>query len=118
MYEISRVLLTQHVCAHRKLTNSRCGILSSTYIREIIHSIRENYMTYFPTSVMVLHPPEEFLRDVSIEEEQEQRRGTEIGRIPEVMEVILSQLPISHLYGSCRLVCRKWNDIIQREKVY
>ena len=40
-----------------------------------------------------------------------------MGGIPEVMEVILGQLPISQLYCVCRLVCRKWNAIIQREKV-
>ena len=46
-----------------------------------------------------------------------QGRGAEVAGVPEIMEEILGQLPISHLYSSCRLVCRKWNDIIQREKV-
>ena len=45
-------------------------------------------------------------------------RGPEVAYVPEIVEEILAQLPISHLYTSCRLVCRKWNDIIQREKVY
>ena len=35
----------------------------------------------------------------------------------EVLEIILAQLPLSQLYCRCRLVCRLWNDIIQREKV-
>ena len=47
----------------------------------------------------------------------QQRRGSEIGMVPEILEEILSHLPISHLYCNCRLVCRQWNDIIQREKV-
>ena len=45
-------------------------------------------------------------------------RGQEVACVPEIVEEILGQLPISHLYSSCRLVCRKWNDIIQREKVH
>jgi F-box protein 18 (helicase) len=43
-------------------------------------------------------------------------RSAVVGRVPEIMEEVLSHLPVSHLYTSCRLVCRKWNDIIQRKK--
>ena len=60
--------------------------------------------------------PEQFLSDVE-EESAGRGRTSSVGGIPEVMEVILGQLPISQLYCSCRLVCRKWNAIIQREKV-
>ena len=44
-------------------------------------------------------------------------RGAEVAGVPEIVEEILGQVPITHLYSSCRLVCRKWNDIIMREKV-
>lgn len=57
------------------------------------------------------------MRDVSSAEEKDQGIRAAVGGVPEVVEVILGQLPISHLYGSCRLVCRKWNAIILREKV-
>ena len=43
--------------------------------------------------------------------------GAEVAGVPEIVEEILGQVPITHLYSSCRLVCRKWNDIIMREKV-
>ena len=44
-------------------------------------------------------------------------RGSEVAGVPEIVEEILGQVPIYHLYSSCRLVCRKWNHIILREKV-
>ncbi|CAI8037725.1 F-box DNA helicase 1 [Geodia barretti] len=43
-------------------------------------------------------------------------RGSEVAGVPEIVEEILGQVPIYHLYSSCRLVCRKWNHIILREK--
>ena len=43
--------------------------------------------------------------------------GAEVAGVPEIVEEIFGQVPITHLYSSCRLVCRKWNDIIMREKV-
>ena len=33
----------------------------------------------------------------------------------EVLEVVFSQLPLSHLLSSCSLVCAAWRDIIARE---
>ena len=35
----------------------------------------------------------------------------------EVLEMILCQVNIHDLYLSCRLVCKRWNDIVLREKV-
>ncbi|KAL5516960.1 hypothetical protein EMCRGX_G002419 [Ephydatia muelleri] len=34
----------------------------------------------------------------------------------EVLEMILCQVNIRHLYFSCRLVCKRWNDVVRREK--
>ena len=44
--------------------------------------------------------------------------GVELVCVPEIMEEIFGWLPISQLYSSCRLVCRRWNNIICRQKVY
>ena len=44
-------------------------------------------------------------------------RGSDVAGVPEIVEEILGQVPIYHLYSSCRLVCQKWNHIILREKV-
>ena len=39
-------------------------------------------------------------------------------RIPtEVLEMILCQVSIKHLFFSCKLVCKRWNDIVMWEKV-
>ena len=35
-----------------------------------------------------------------------------------VLEMILCQVNIQDLYFSCRLVCKRWNDIVMREKVH
>ena len=35
----------------------------------------------------------------------------------EVLEMILCQLNIRDLYFSCRLVCKRWNDVVTRDKV-
>ena len=35
----------------------------------------------------------------------------------EVLEMILCQVNIRDLYFSCRLVCKRWNDVVMREKV-
>jgi hypothetical protein len=43
-------------------------------------------------------------------------RGSDVAGVPEIVEEILGQVPIYHLYSSCRLVCQKWNHIILREK--
>eukprot|EP00731_Ephydatia_muelleri_P002223 Em0001g2223a len=34
----------------------------------------------------------------------------------EVLEMILCQVNIRDLYFSCRLVCKRWNDVVMREK--
>ena len=35
----------------------------------------------------------------------------------EVLEMILCQVSIKDLFFSCKLVCKRWNDIVMREKV-
>jgi len=35
----------------------------------------------------------------------------------EVLEAVFCQLPLVELFTGCRLVCKRWNDIIMREKV-
>ena len=35
----------------------------------------------------------------------------------EVLEVVFCQLPLVELFMCCRLVCKRWNDIIMRKKV-
>ena len=34
------------------------------------------------------------------------------------LELIFCQIPFQHLISSCRLVCRRWNEIIMREMVW
>ena len=42
----------------------------------------------------------------------------DLGLLPdEVLEMVLCQVNIHDLYFSCRLVCKRWNDVIMREKV-
>ena len=35
----------------------------------------------------------------------------------EVLEMVLCRLPLRELLGSARLVCRRWNGVVSREKV-
>ena len=76
------------------------------------------------TALIGTLPSVQFLREEGEEvEEMEGGRGSPsydcsgCGLPAEVLELILAQLPLPQLYYSCRLVCRVWNNIIQREKV-
>ena len=86
----------------------------------ILHRVKQHANSIY---IYICAHAEAFFREVDededvIGEETEQRgRGTGVGGVTEIVEDILAQLPIDYLYGNCRLVCRRWNEIILREKV-